>query len=154
MYSDLPEATELTAESSRADHCNILPCIFSFLCDIWAPSPNAYPGGSPRHPAPPQTDNKAGRYSDPHGLQPTRLLHPWDFPGKSTGVVSRSGGEKGLRGSGAGTLGVPLGGTRRVGGPWVRRSTGEGNGSPLQYSCLENPTDRPEVHPNPCPLSQ
>ena len=20
------------------------------------------------------------------GLQPTRLLHPWDFPGKSTGV--------------------------------------------------------------------
>ena len=24
--------------------------------------------------------------SKPHGLQPTRLLHPWDFPGKSTGV--------------------------------------------------------------------
>ena len=23
---------------------------------------------------------------NPHGLQPTRLLHPWDFPGKSTGV--------------------------------------------------------------------
>ena len=22
----------------------------------------------------------------PHGLWPTRLLHPWDFPGKSTGV--------------------------------------------------------------------
>ena len=22
----------------------------------------------------------------PHGLLPTRLLHPWDFPGKSTGV--------------------------------------------------------------------
>ena len=22
----------------------------------------------------------------PHGLQPTRLLHPWDFTGKSTGV--------------------------------------------------------------------
>ena len=22
----------------------------------------------------------------PHGLSPTRLLHPWDFPGKSTGV--------------------------------------------------------------------
>ena len=22
--------------------------------------------------------------SRPHGLQPTRLLHPWDFPGKST----------------------------------------------------------------------
>ena len=24
--------------------------------------------------------------SQPHGPQPTRLLHPWDFPGKSTGV--------------------------------------------------------------------
>ena len=24
--------------------------------------------------------------SRPHGLQPTRLLCPWDFPGKSTGV--------------------------------------------------------------------
>ena len=22
----------------------------------------------------------------PHGLQPTRLLHPWDFPGKNPGV--------------------------------------------------------------------
>ena len=22
----------------------------------------------------------------PHGLQPTSLLHPWDFPGKDTGV--------------------------------------------------------------------
>ena len=22
----------------------------------------------------------------PHGLQPTRLLHPWDFPGRGTGV--------------------------------------------------------------------
>ena len=22
----------------------------------------------------------------PHGLQPTRLLHPWDFPGRSNGV--------------------------------------------------------------------
>ena len=22
----------------------------------------------------------------PHGLQPTRFLHPWDFPGNSTGV--------------------------------------------------------------------
>ena len=22
----------------------------------------------------------------PHGLPPTSLLHPWDFPGKSTGV--------------------------------------------------------------------
>ena len=31
----------------------------------------------------------------PHGLQPTRLLHPWDSPGKSTGegctAFSRNG---------------------------------------------------------------
>ena len=26
--------------------------------------------------------------------------------------------------------------------PGVRRSPGEGNGNPLQYSCLENPMDR------------
>ena len=26
------------------------------------------------------------RLQRPHGLQPTRLLHPWDFLGKSTGV--------------------------------------------------------------------
>ena len=25
-------------------------------------------------------------FSQPYGLQPTRLRHPWDFPGKSTGV--------------------------------------------------------------------
>ena len=25
--------------------------------------------------------------SQPHGLQPTTLLRPWDFPGKSTGVA-------------------------------------------------------------------
>ena len=28
--------------------------------------------------------------SRPHGLQPTRLLRPWDFPGKSTGVGCHS----------------------------------------------------------------
>ena len=22
----------------------------------------------------------------PHGMQPTRLLYPWDFPGKNTGI--------------------------------------------------------------------
>ena len=38
-----------------------------------------------------------------------------DHAGESP-LLSRSGGEKGLRGSGAGTLGVPLGGPRRVGG--------------------------------------
>ena len=26
--------------------------------------------------------------------------------------------------------------------PWVGKVPGEGNGNPLQFSCLENPTDR------------
>ena len=26
--------------------------------------------------------------------------------------------------------------------PWVGKTPGEGNGTPLQYSCLENPMDR------------
>ena len=26
--------------------------------------------------------------------------------------------------------------------PWVRKTPGEGNGYPLQYSCLENSMDR------------
>ena len=30
----------------------------------------------------------------PHGLQPTRLLLPWDFPGKSTGVGCHAFSEK------------------------------------------------------------
>ena len=29
-------------------------------------------------------------FLQPHGLQPTRLLCPWDFPGKNTGVGSHS----------------------------------------------------------------
>ena len=60
------------------------------------------------------------------GQQRTRWLDPppggvgvrepksWDVGAGAKGL-SRSGGEKGLGGSGAGTLGVPLEGTRRVG---------------------------------------
>ena len=36
-----------------------------------------------------KSENESEVVSDssrPHGLQPTRLLRPWDFPGKSTGV--------------------------------------------------------------------
>ena len=32
-----------------------------------------------------ESENEVAQ-SRPHGLQPTRLLRPWDFPGKSTGV--------------------------------------------------------------------
>ena len=47
-----------------------------------------------------------------------------DFPGGSDGKVSACN---------AGDLGsIPV----------LGRSPGEGNGTPLQYSCLENPMDR------------
>ena len=29
----------------------------------------------------------------PHGLQPTRLLCPWDFPGKNTGLLCPPSGD-------------------------------------------------------------
>ena len=52
------------------------------------------------------------------------LLEQWDFPGGSDGKDSAYN---------AGDLGSILG---------LGRSPGEGNGNPLQYSCLENPMDR------------
>ena len=47
-----------------------------------------------------------------------------DFPGGSDGKVSAYN---------AGDLGLI---------PGLGRSSGEGNGNPLQYPCLENPMDR------------
>ena len=37
----------------------------------------------------------------PHELQPTRLLRPWDFPGKSTGVGCYCAGDAGGRAPGS-----------------------------------------------------
>ena len=48
----------------------------------------------------------------------------WDFPGSSKGKETACS---------AGDLGLILG---------LGRSPGEGNGNPLQYSCLESPMDR------------
>ena len=48
----------------------------------------------------------------------------FDFPGGSDGKASAYN---------AGDLGLI---------PGIGRSPGEGNGNPLQYSCLENPMDR------------
>ena len=48
----------------------------------------------------------------------------WGFPGCSAGKESACN---------AGDLGST---------PGLGRSPGEGNGDPLQYSCLENPMDR------------
>ena len=57
------------------------------------------------------------------GKHLNRSLEKLDFPGGSDGKVSdyNSGDSGSIPGSG--------------------RSPGEGNGSPLQYSCLENPMD-------------
>ena len=52
------------------------------------------------------------------------MCPPWrDFPGVSDGkAYACNMGDPGLI-------------------PWLGRSPGEGNGNPLQYSCLENPMD-------------
>ena len=72
----------------------------------------------------------------PCGLQPTRLLCPWDSPGKDTGWS-----------------GLPFPSSEDPPDPGIKPlalvddlftaslSFGEGNGTPLQYSCLENPMD-------------
>ena len=125
----------------------------------------------------------------PCGLQPDRLLCPWDSPGKNTGVgcccllqgiFPTQGSNLGLlygrqifyhlshQGSpfqaegraNANVLGWNKFGDvlAQAGGsdgkasaysvgdwgsvPGLGRSPGEGNGNPLQYSCLENPMDR------------
>ena len=59
-----------------------------------------------------------------YGQQPTRLLCPWDFPGKSTGVGCHL---------------MLLGIIKSV--MFVISHFGEGSGTPLQYFCLENPMD-------------
>ena len=92
----------------------------------------------------------------PHGLQPTRLLRPWDFPGKSTGVWCHRLLRHFL-------VSLYLFNTLSKHKAWrlkwylsslnahtkwpsclflsLTPLGGEGNGTPLQYSCLENPMD-------------
>ena len=92
--------------------------------------------------------------SRPHGLQPTRLLRPWDFPSKSTGMgCHRLLWLKRLPfpivyscllccrliahisvGSFLGFLFCSILNMTQL-------CSREGNGTPLQYSCLENPMD-------------
>ena len=57
----------------------------------------------------------------PHGLQPTRLLHPWDFPDKSTGVgchyvSGRGTGMKGFQRQRKIMFGAPGGNSRHRNG--------------------------------------
>ena len=55
----------------------------------------------------------------PHGLQPTRLLHPWDSPGKRTGVGATAFSDTTLRVTTNGHF--PM---NRTGKPGVLQSTG------------------------------
>ena len=68
----------------------------------------------------------------PHGLQPTRLCRPWNFPvccdpHKGFGIVNKAEVDVFLERSCFFDDPTDVG--------------GEGNGTPLQYSCLENPMD-------------
>ena len=72
----------------------------------------------------------------------TKNPHPWKFTGVYLGHLNTShsnalsfpGGSDGKESAcNAGDLGSI---------PGLERSPGEGNGNPLQYSCLENPMDR------------
>ena len=96
----------------------------------------------------------------PHGLQPTRLLRPWDFPGKCTGV----GCYRLLQSLGINVaflfwdylcrlLGFPGGSVDKEHACnagdgwwcgfdlWVGEDPRGGHDNTLQYSCLENPRD-------------
>ena len=98
-----------------------------------------------------------------HGLQPARLLCPWDSPGKNTGVGGHAllqgifptpGTEPGspalpadcLSSAPSGKMGCPHFLLQSLLSLWCHipcksLNVGEGNSNPLQYSCLENPMD-------------
>ena len=95
----------------------------------------------------------------PHGLKPTRLLHPWDSPGKNTGVGYHFllQGIFPTQGSNPGLLHYrqtlyPLSHQDPSSIPLSGRSTREGTGYPLQHSwaslvaqLVKNPPAMPET---------
>ena len=114
-----------------------------------------------------------GESLQPHGLQPSRLLCPWNSPGKNTGVGCHfllqrifltQGWNPGLlhlrqilyhlnqQGSPSSLLMLMVSSSNGKQsafneGDWglipgSERLPIEGNGNPLQYSCLENSMDR------------
>ena len=85
--------------------------------------------------------SEASNSLQPRGLQPARLLCPWDLPGKNTGVDSISSPEGGFRGGSDGKASAYNEGDPGSVPGWGRWP-GEGNGNPLQYSCLEDPMGR------------
>ena len=64
------------------------------------------------------------------GTQPYIYMYPFSLRGFQVVLVVKN-------------LPVNAGDIRDTGSiPGARRYPGEGNGNPLQYSCLDNPTDR------------
>ena len=68
-------------------------------------------------------------------LRPHGLYSPGNSPGRNTGVRSRSLLPEIFPTQGSNPCLLHCGQT-------LYRHPGEGNGNPVQYSCLENPTDR------------
>ena len=67
---------------------------------------------------------------------------PWNFEACSNNRDSLAAGlPSWLRGKESSCSGDSLLCRRHRFDPWVRKIPGEGNGNPLQYSCLENPMD-------------
>ena len=91
-------------------------------------------------------------YLWPHGLQPARLLCPWSFPGKNTGVgchflfqgsswsKDQAHWEALSGGSVVKNLAASAGDIGSI--PGSERAPEGGNGKPLQCSRLRNPMDR------------
>ena len=74
-----------------------------------------------------------------------RVLSPGCWAEEATDAVTRTGASYAVKlGFPGGSLGKNPPAKQEKQGvmPGLGRSPGEGNGNPLKYSCLENPTDR------------
>ena len=105
----------LSQRSLRLSSFPLIP--FSIFCSVVVISPFCPPG----HVSLDLPQNSYSAIDSCHFL--LQVYYPRDFPGGSDGKVSAYK---------AGDLGLI---------PGSGRSSGEGNGTPLQYSCLENPMD-------------
>ena len=85
-----------------------------------------------------------------HSLQPQGKYSPWNSPGQNTGGGNLSLFQQ-IFPTQELSQGLPDGTDGKVSAynvgdlgsiPGSGRAPGEENGNPLQYSCLENPTDR------------
>ena len=89
------------------------------------------------------------RSLQPHELESTRLLYPWNFPRKNTGVASHFLFQVSLQPKDWNLFSCISCIGRQFLYHWHHLESlyicmyacGEGNGNPLQYSCLGNPMD-------------